>query len=485
MNGFESTDIEAIFKKQSQYRWKVANSTASERIEKLKRLRDALVQRQGDFYEAVWKDFHKPRFEAWLSEVLPTIEEINYNIRHLKKWMKDKQASRSFILPTTQSRLHYEPKGHVLIFSPWNYPLLLLVNPIISAVAAGNVIIAKPSHKTPHVSEFIARLFTATFPDHELAIIQGEGAEIGNKLLTFPFDHIFFTGSPKVGVHIAKTAAKQHASITLELGGKSPTVLLPDVNIKKAIKQIAWGKTLNAGQTCIAPDYALCPEYKVQEFAQALAEEIKKMFGETESIRYENQDFVHIIDKRATERHAALIKDAIDKGAKQVIGGICDIEHCYTPITVLTNVTPNMEIMQSEIFGPILPIVAYKTLDEAIAFIQNRPKPLALYIFGTSKRNINRVLRETSSGSTCVNNTIIQIENLEVPFGGVGMSGTGNYHGFYGFKTFSHERNIMVQKGFDVVQFFHQPYHKQQGPHSLHEIIQSIAEKALRLIKLI
>ena len=484
MNDIQCADIEEIFEKQGQNRWKIANTTAKERIQKLKMLRKEVVQRQEEFYEAVWKDFHKPRFEAWLSEVFPIIEEIDYNIKHLKKWMKGKCASKVFFLPTSKSKLHYEPKGRVLIFSPWNYPYLLLVNPIISAIAAGNVVIAKPSHKTPNVSAFLVKLFSDIFPEEEIALIEGEGSEIGDKLLQLPFDHIFFTGSPRVGAHIAELAAKQHASITLELGGKSPTVLLPDVNIKKVIKQIVWGKTLNAGQTCIAPDYALCPENKVQEFAQAFADEVKRRFGETEAIRHENPDFVHIVDKRATERHAALIKDAIAKGATQVIGGVSDIENCYTPITLLTNVTPDMDIMQSEIFGPILPIIAYKKLEDAIAFIQSRPKPLALYIFGRSKRSINYVISNTTSGSTCVNNTIIQIENLEVPFGGVGMSGTGNYHGFYGFKTFSHERNIMAQKGFDVVQFFHPPYHKQGDKHpSLHSKIQSFAEKALRFLK--
>ena len=481
MNEIQVTDIERIFEEQGQNRWKIAQTSAKERIQKLKKLRDAVIKRQDEFYTAVWMDFHKPRFEAWLSEVFPIIEEIDYTISHLKRWMRDKKASRVFFLPTSKSVLHYEPKGRVLIFSPWNYPFLLLVNPIISAIAAGNVIIAKPSLKTPHVSAFMAKLFVDTFPENEIALIQGSGAEIGDKLLELPFDHIFFTGSPKVGAHIAEMAAKTHASITLELGGKSPTIILPKANIKKHIKQIAWGKTLNGGQTCIAPDYALCPQDKVQEFAEAFANEIKHMFGDTEAKRHECKDFVHIVDKHAAERHAALIKDAIAKGATQVIGGVSDIENCYTPITVLTNVTPDMEIMKSEIFGPILPIMAYNTLDEAIQFIQSRPKPLALYIFGTDKREINHILSHTTSGSTCVNNTIIQIENLDMPFGGVGMSGTGNYHGFYGFKTFSHERNIMHQKFFDVVQFFHPPYGKNLG--NLHSKIQGLAEKALRFIK--
>ncbi|MBR6450461.1 MAG: aldehyde dehydrogenase family protein [Fibrobacter sp.] len=481
MNDNTFVKIQNIFEKQKENRWKIAQTTAKERIQKLKKLRDAIVKRQDDFYKAVWQDFHKPQFEAWLSEIFPAIEEIDYTISHLKSWMKDKKVRRVFFLPTTKSKLHYEPKGQVLIFSPWNYPFLLMVNPIISAIAAGNVIIAKPSHKTPQVSAFLAEFFADIFPENEIAIIEGNGSEIGDKLLELPFDHVFFTGSPKVGAHIAEIAAKQHASITLELGGKSPAIILDDVKIADAAKKIAWGKCLNAGQTCIAPDYALCPQNKVQEFANAIAEEVKRMFGNTEAERYSNKDFVHIIDRQATERHTALIKDAIAKGAIQVIGGLSDIENRYTPVTVLTNVTPDMEIMQSEIFGPILPIVSYKTLDEAIAFVQSRPKPLALYIFGTNKKHVNYVIQNTTSGSTCVNNTIIQIENLNVPFGGVGMSGTGSYHGFYGFKTFSHERNVMTQKSFDAVKIFHPPYGIVAG--SLRSKIQNFAEKALRFLK--
>ena len=481
MNDNTFVKIQNIFEKQKENRWKIAQTTAKERIQKLKKLRDAIVKRQDDFYKAIWQDFHKPQFEAWLSEIFPAIEEIDYTISHLKSWMKDKKVRRIFFLPTTKSKLHYEPKGQVLIFSPWNYPFLLLVNPIISAIAAGNVIIAKPSHKTPQVSTFLAELFADIFPENEIAIIEGNGSEIGDKLLELPFDHVFFTGSPKVGAHIAEMAAKHHASVTLELGGKSPAIILDDVKIADAAKKIAWGKCLNAGQTCIAPDYALCPQNKVQEFANAIAEEVKRMFGNTEAERHSSKDFVHIIDRQATERHTALIKDAIAKGATQVIGGLSDIENRYTPITALIDVTPDMKIMQSEIFGPILPIVSYKTLDEAIAFVQSRPKPLALYIFGTNKKHVNYVIQNTTSGSTCVNNTIIQIENLNVPFGGVGMSGTGNYHGLYGFKTFSHERNVMTQKGFDAVKIFHPPY----GivAESLRSKIQNFAEKALRFLK--
>ncbi len=493
--------VQEIFEAQGKRRWAIAQTSAKERITKLKKLREALVQRQREFYDAVWQDFHKSEFEAWECEIFPAIEEIDCAIKNLKNWMKDRPAKRVFFLPTTRSVSHFEPKGRVLIFAPWNYPLLLLVSPIVSAIAAGNVVMAKPSHKTPRVSAFLKSLFESIFESDEIAIVEGAGAEIGDALLGLPFDHVFFTGSPRVGEHVEECAAKVHAGVTLELGGKSPTVILPDLESKRtaaqsgnahkasqavetAAQRIAWGKMLNAGQTCIAPDYVLCPRALVNEFAEACAAEIRRMYGESESDRRNSQDLVHIIDERALKRHAALIKDAVDKGAIPVIGMDRAEPHLdraephlnrAEPPTILVNVTADMEIMQSEIFGPILPIVAYDSLDDAISFIQNRPKPLALYIFGKARRDIKRVLTQTTSGSTCVNNTIIQIENLSVPFGGVGNSGTGNYHGFYGFKAFSHERNVMKQGFFDAVSLFHAPYNKKR--------LTQFMQKALKFIK--
>ena len=473
--------IEEIFDKQGENRWSIARTTANERCEKLLKLRKAIVARQQEFYDAIWQDFHKSKTEAWLSEVFPTLQEIDYAINHLPEWMEDKDGSWSFVFPLNKSRSHFEPKGRVLIMAPWNYPFLLFISPIIAAIAAGNVIIAKPSHKTPCVSKFLAALIADIFESNEIAVVQGAGTEIGDKLLTLPFDHVFFTGSPKVGAHVAELAAKIHAGITLELGGKSPVVVLPDVNIKDAAKKIAWGKCLNAGQTCIAPDYLLCPQKMVQLLADTIKKNIQKMFGEAEAERQGSENFVQIVDKKTVERHKSLIDDALSKGAKAIIGGKIspeNIENRYTPATVLTEVTPEMDIMKSEIFGPILPIIAYDSLDEAISFIQARPKPLALYIFGKNQTQINNVLSQTTSGSTCINHCILQIENLSVPFGGVGMSGTGNYHGIYGFKTFSHERNIMEQGAFDSMNVFYPPYHKADDK-GFRATIQRIAKKFL------
>lgn len=473
-------ELNSIFKTQGKKRWGIAQTTAKERIAKLQKLRKAIVARQQEFYDAVWADFHKPKTEAWLTEILPALEEIDYNIAHIPDWMEDKPASWSWMFPLNRSVSHFEPKGRVLIMAPWNYPFLLFVSPITAAVAAGNVVIAKPSHKTPHVAAFLESLIADVFEKDEVAVVQGAGAEVGDALLALPFDHVFFTGSPKVGAHVAECVAKVHASITLELGGKSPVFILEDVNIADAARKIAWGKCLNAGQTCIAPDYMLCPRSLVQPLADAIADNIKKMYGDTEEARKDCENFVHIVESKAVERHKALMLDTVERGAKAIIGGaeFCDTADRYTPATVLTDVTPEMDIMQSEIFGPILPIIACDSLDEEISFVQARPKPLALYIFGHNQKAIDRVLNGTTSGSSCVNHCILQIENLSVPFGGVGMSGTGNYHGIYGFKTFSHERNIMLQGAFDPLSFLYPPYHKALDK-GFRAKIQRIARKIL------
>lgn len=464
---YMSLTLSEIFEAQGKNRWKVALTTAKERIEKLMKLRKAILERQEEFYKAVWEDFHKPKTEAWLSEVYPTLTEIDYTVGHLPDWMEDKDGSWSLLFPTNQSVSHFEPKGRVLIMAPWNYPFLLFLSPIVAAIAAGNVIMAKPSHKTPKVSAFLESLMSSVFDIDELAVIHGAGTEVGDQLLALPFDHVFFTGSPKVGAHVAQCAAKIHAGLTLELGGKSPVIVLDDVKIKDAAKKIAWGKCLNAGQTCIAPDYLLCPSKLVQPLSEEIARNIRKMYGNTEEDRRHSENFVQVVESRAVARHKAALEDALAQGATALIGGpdFCDTEGRYTAPTLLTGVTPEMEIMGSEIFGPILPIIAYDKLEEAISFVQNRPKPLALYIFGKSENNINRVILETTAGSTCVNHCILQIENLSVPFGGVGMSGTGHYHGIYGFKTFSHERTVMRQGPLDTMQFFYPPYHdkKEKG----------------------
>ena len=450
--------LEELFRAQGEMRWAIAATSAPQRIAKLKALRTAIIARQDELYATLWQDFHKSPFESWLTEVFPSIEEIDKATTGLGGWMKDKKVRGVFFLPGARSYLRYEPKGRVLIMAPWNYPFQLLVAPLFSAIAAGNVAIVKPSNKTPATSAFIASLLEGVFPPEEVAVVEGPGSSLGNLLLELPFDHVFFTGSPAVGAQVGEAAQRVHAGLTLELGGKSPTVVLPDADLKDAAAKIAWGKCLNAGQTCIAPDYVFCRRDKVDAFSELAAGAVKRMYGESDEERHASMDFVRIVHANACERHRELVDDAMVKGAKLVLGGTFDIPDRYTPPTILAGVRPDMAIMDEEIFGPILPILSYDSIEEVITFIQSHPKPLALYLFGRSRQGINEVLGRTTSGSACINDLIVQIENLNVPFGGIGMSGTGNYHGLFGFKTFSHERNYMRMGKPNLVTRLYPPY---------------------------
>ena len=450
--------LEKLFESQTERRWEIALTGSEERIAKLKRLRSAILARSDELYMALKSDFSKPAFEAWLTEVFPCIEEIDFAVGHLKAWMKGRRAKSTLILPLASTRVRYEPKGRVLIMAPWNYPFQLLIAPLISAVAAGNCVIAKPSNKTPHTAAFIADLIAGVFEPQEVAIVEGPGSTLGDLLLELPFDHIFFTGSPSVGVKVGEAAARVHAGLTLELGGKSPAILLRGANLKQASRRIAWGKFLNAGQTCIAPDYLFCPLELVGEFATELRQAVESFYGKTEEDRQASFDFARIVDKAACARLERIVKDAISKGAKLEFGGRFDVDNRYASPTLLTGVQIDMAIMAEEIFGPIMPVLAYDSLDKAIEFIRSRPKPLALYILGRDKKSAEMLLARTTSGSVGINDLILQIENLDAPFGGIGMSGTGSYHGFYGFKTFSHERTVLYQGPISAVEKLYPPY---------------------------
>jgi aldehyde dehydrogenase (NAD+) len=442
-------ELEALFRAQGESRWRIAATGAEERIGKLKRLRAAILDRREELFDAVKADFRKQRLEAWMTELYATVAEMDHAIGSLRRWMRDRRARGGLALFSSRSYLRLEPKGRVLIMSPWNYPFHLLMAPLAAAVAAGNVVIAKPSNKTPATSAFIASLIAEVFPPDEVAIVEGPGGAVGDLLLELPFDHMFFTGSPRIGVKVGEAAARAHAGATLELGGKSPTILLEDADLRDSARKVVWGKCLNAGQTCIAPDYVLCPRGLVDSFAAEAAAAVERYYGKGEEERRANPDLARIVDGAACARLELLVADAAAKGARIAVGGRFEVAERYASPTVLTGVTPEMAIMSEEIFGPILPILAYDSLDEALAFVRSRPKPLALYVFGRDRRAIRAVLASTTSGSACANNVILQVMSRDLPFGGVGMSGTGNYHGYYGFRTFSHERGVLIQGPFN------------------------------------
>jgi aldehyde dehydrogenase (NAD+) len=454
----DRNELQALFEGQGKRRWEIAATGARERIGKLTRLRSLILSRQEGLYAAVHEDFRKPRMETWLTEVFPTIEEIDFTTRRLAAWMRPRRLPGSMILPLATSRIRYEPKGRVLIMSPWNYPFHLCMAPLVSAVAAGNCAICKPSNKTPATSAFLASLVADLFPPGEAAVVEGAGAALGDMLLELPFDHVFFTGSPGVGARVGAAAQRIHAGVTLELGGKSPAILLPGANIPDAARKIMWGKCLNAGQTCIAPDYLFCPVHDVPAFAAEARAAVESFYGGTEEERRSSPHLARMVDRAACERLEGLVRDAVSRGARCEFGGRFDPVERYAAPTLLTGVAADMAVMAGEIFGPLLPVVAYESLDDAVGFIRARPKPLALYVFSASPRAASSVVEATTSGSVAVNDLIMQTQNLNAPFGGVGMSGCGSYHGFHGFRTFSHERNVMRQGPLSLTGGFYPPF---------------------------
>ncbi|EKD41781.1 MAG: hypothetical protein ACD_73C00534G0002 [uncultured bacterium] len=450
-------DIRKIFDKQKTNRWNISQTTATERIAKLRKIKEAIFAKRGELQEAIYNDYKKNPAETDLTEIYPTVAEIEHSIKHLKKWMKPHKVKTPLTLFGTCSAVHYEAKGVVLILSPWNYPFQLLMSPLVAAISAGNCAIIKPSSKTPHTSHFLKKMISELFPEEEIALIEGS-AQVADELLEFPFDHVFFTGSPKVGKHVMSLAAKNLAPVTLELGGKSPVILDETADVVKAAQRIMWGKFINAGQTCVAPDYLLIHESRAPLFIEESKKVIAARYGDTEQAQAESPHFCRLVSDGHLESLKKILDESIKGGAKMECGGKTSQDPRYLSPTLLSGVTNDSAIMREEIFGPILPILAYKNLDEAIRIIQAREKPLALYIFSKNKKNIQDILSQTTAGGTCINSLIIHLANCDLPFGGVGNSGMGNYHGFYGFKTLSHERAVLRQSALDTLKFFYPPY---------------------------
>jgi aldehyde dehydrogenase (NAD+) len=449
--------IDEVFAAQRARRWDIAASDAEARIGRLLRLREAIVARRDRLAAAVHADFRKHAAEFELTELHPTLEEIDHAVAHLDEWMAPEVARTPLVLLGTRSEVRHEPRGVVLILAPWNYPFFLLLTPLIAAIAAGNVAILKPSHKTPHMAAELAELIAAVFPVDEVALFQGGGA-LGDRLLALPFDHIFFTGGAAVGRKVMAAAAKHLATVTLELGGKSPAIVDASADVEASARRIVWGKFINAGQTCVAPDYALVHASKYDEFLAAASAAIAAAYGETPEARRRSGDLARMIDDHAFARLDGLLRRSVEVGARIVTGGEVEASDRYIAPTVLADVTPNMPIMDDEIFGPILPVLRYETHEEAIALIRGKDKPLALYIFAEDRAATTKLLAQTSAGGTVINNTILHLANPNLPFGGVGASGMGNYHGRWGFVAFSHARAVLTQRGGALASFFYPPY---------------------------
>lgn len=451
--------IDRVFEVQRANHRAVGATTAAQRIEKLKRLLEAFYANRERMREALHADFGKPAVEADLTEVYVAVSEAKHAISHLAKWMKPKRVAPPLALATTRSEIRYEPKGVVLIVSPWNYPFTLTFGPIVAAVAAGNCICLKPSEYTPTCSRVMREMLEAIFPENELAVFEGE-KEVAIELLKKPFDHIFFTGSPEIGKHVMRAAAEHLSSITLELGGKSPCIVTESADLEDAAGKVAWGKFTNNGQTCIAPDYVLVHESKHDELVAGLKRAIETFYGNTEEARKSSPDYARIVSPRHVRQLKNMLEGSVALGARVEIGGVIDEGDRYVAPTVLTHVDLESPVMQQEIFGPLLPIVRYRSLDEALRIIHARPKPLALYLFSRDEETIERVLSQTSAGGTCINDVLLQFLNLNLPFGGVNHSGHGSSHGEYGFRAFSHERSVVRHHRASILKLAFPPYGK-------------------------
>jgi aldehyde dehydrogenase (NAD+) len=406
------------------------------RINALQRLRDSIKKYENKLLDALKADLHKPELEAYMTEIGVVLEEIRFTLKHLHSWVKPQRVKTPLTLLGSSSYIYSEPYGVALIIAPWNYPFQLMIAPLIGAIAAGNCAVLKPSELTPRTSEVLEQMITKLFPEEYIAVVQG-GVETSQALLNEKFDTIFFTGSVPVGKIVMKAAAEHLTPITLELGGKSPCIVHEDANINLAAKRIAWGKFLNAGQTCVAPDYVYLHHNIKDVFIKELKIAIRKLYGE---LPIDNPNYTHIVSQKHFDRLSAFL----DEG-EIVIGGASDRSQLVIEPTVLTKISWQDTIMQDEIFGPILPILEYNDLSQVIEGIHNHPKPLALYLFTEDASVKKRILKNVSFGGGCINDTIYHLVSPYLPFGGVGSSGIGSYHGKGSFDAFSHKKSILKQ----------------------------------------
>ena len=431
----------------------------AERQESLSRLESLLRRNVDSFVETLDRDFRaRSGHETRMLEVFPSLEAIGHARRHLRSWMKPQRRATSLWFMPGRSRVISQPLGVVGIVVPWNYPLYLAVGPLVAALAAGNRVLVKMSEAAPATGELFARLVSESFDPSVLAVVNG-GPDVARAFTMLPFDHLLFTGSTEVGRHVMRAAADNLTPVTLELGGKSPAIVGRDIEIEEAAARILYGKCLNAGQTCIAPDYVLVPEERVEAFVGAARTAVKKLYPTLA----ENPDYTAIVNDRHHSRLREYLEDAVARGAKAVELNPAGEDLSASPKmapTILTGVGNSMRVMQDEIFGPILPLVPYRELDDAIAFVNARPRPLALYVFDHDSNAIDRVLAETVSGGVTVNETILHIAQEDLPFGGVGPSGMGEYHGRAGFDTFSKRKAVFVQSRLSGLKLFRPPYGK-------------------------
>ena len=433
------------------------SSSSNDRIKKLKKLKEKILENRNNIKTALKNDFKKNESEVDLTEIFPVVQEINHTVKNLKKWMRSKRVNTPISLIGSTSHITYEPKGLVLIITPWNFPINLTFVSLINAISAGNAVLIKPSEITDHTSKVIKNIIDDTFLPNEVNTILG-GVEIAEEILKLKFDHILFIGSPTIGKLVMKAASNNLASVTLELGGKSPTIIDNEVNLEITAKRIAWSKFINNGQVCIAPDYILVNKNIKDDFLELLVENIKKIY--TENSEY-SSSYCRIVNKKQFLRLTNLIEDVKKYNGKIYFGGKNDSRDLFLEPTILTRISEKSKINNEEIFGPILPVYEFKDIDDAIDIINKKEKPLALYIYSKVKKNINRILEKTSSGGVCINHSTLHYSNYHLPFGGVNNSGSGRCHGVYGFREFSNQKSIFRQRiNFSPTDLIIPPYTK-------------------------
>ena len=443
-------DLPAILQSQRDFFSTHKTKDTDFRIEQLKQLKKAVLAYEEELYEAFWQDLRKSKFETYETEIGLVLEEINNHIFHIHKWARPEKVHTNQLLHFwSSSRIYKEPYGVVLIMAPWNYPFQLLITPLIGAISAGNCVTVKPSALTPNVTDVIAKMISAYFRPDYIHCSMGEGGT-GRDLLAQTWDYIFFTGSQSVGRMVMQAAARNLTPVSLELGGKNPCIVDAGANLKVAASRIVWGKFLNAGQTCIAPDYLFVHASVKEELLDLMKKKIIQYFG---SDPKDCIDFPRIVSEEKTRMLASFLTMG-----KIVTGGAADIAEKYISPTILDEVGPDCQLMAEEIFGPVLPVLEFSDIHTVLNYINAHPKPLALYYFSENTASQAEVLNKTSSGGSCINDVIIHFANSGMPFGGAGHSGMGNYHGKFSFDTFSHHRSVMKKSTMVDIPVRYPPY---------------------------
>ncbi|NRA52994.1 MAG: coniferyl aldehyde dehydrogenase [Gammaproteobacteria bacterium] len=431
--------------------------TYQQRCQQLTALKQALIDHQHQLVSALNQDYgQRPEQDSLVGDIMPCVININYTLKRLKKWMKPQRRSAGLLLAPATVRVEYQPLGVIGIMVPWNFPIMLSMGPLVSALAAGNRAMIKFSEFTPNTNAALIKMLSDVFENDQVASIVGE-VDVAAKFSALAFDHLIFTGSTTVGRHVMRAAADNLTPVTLELGGKSPVIIAPDMPMATAVERLIYGKCLNAGQICVAPDYILCPKDQVNQFIAQYQRQFQKMYGTSNN----RPDYANIINEAQQHRLISWLEDAKQKGAQVVSanGQDYDPQSANLATQLLTEVNDDMLVMQQEIFGPILPIIGYDNLDQALTYVNDRPRPLALYIMSFDKPTQTKILQQTHSGGVCINDSVFHVAADDAPFGGVGASGMGHYHGKEGFLTFSNARTVLARGSIlNTGKLVHPPY---------------------------